>query len=337
MSGAASLASEVAATAPLVRIRNLTREFGSRSSLFGENRTMRAVDEVSLDLPRGHTVGVVGESGCGKSTLARLTLRLIEASSGTVEFDGIDLGTCSSAEMRLLRRRMQMVFQDPYSAIDPRYSVTRAVLEPLEVQKGAAGGSTARKANRARAEELLEQVGLGRAMADSYPHQLSGGQKQRVGIARALALAPDFLLLDEPTAALDVSIQAQIIELLAGLREELGLTYLFISHDLGLVRYFCDSVVVMYLGRVVEILPAGDAPPRHHYTRALMDSNFEPDPARRRAVVLLEGEMPSPFDVPPGCAFAARCPAATSECRDARPPLETDASGRAVACLHPLE
>ena len=318
--------------APLVRIRNLTREFGSRGSLFGAARTMRAVDDVSLDLPRGGTVGVVGESGCGKSTLARLVLRLIEASSGTVEFDGTDLGSRSPAELRLLRRRMQMVFQDPYSAIDPRYSVTKAVLEPVEVQGAGAG----RAANRARVAELLERVGLGPALADSYPHQLSGGQKQRVGIARALVLEPDFLLLDEPTAALDVSIQAQIIELLASLRDALGLTYLFISHDLGLVRYFCDSVVVMYLGRVVEILPSGEAAPRHHYTRALMDSVFEPDPARRREVVLLEGEMPSPFDVPPGCAFAARCPAVTDACRRERPALEADGAGHSVACLHPL-
>ena len=318
--------------APLVRIRNLTREFGSRGSLFGAARTMRAVDDVSLDLPRGGTVGVVGESGCGKSTLARLVLRLIEASSGTVEFDGTDLGSRSPAELRLLRRRMQMVFQDPYSAIDPRYSVTKAVLEPVEVQ----GAGTGRAANRARVAELLERVGLGPALADSYPHQLSGGQKQRVGIARALVLEPDFLLLDEPTAALDVSIQAQIIELLASLRDALGLTYLFISHDLGLVRYFCDSVVVMYLGRVVEILPSGEAAPRHHYTRALMDSVFEPDPARRREVVLLEGEMPSPFDVPPGCAFAARCPAVTDACRHERPTLEADGAGHSVACLHPL-
>ena len=280
---AASLAARVEVSEPTVG--RFCRSLGYSSF---KDHLKREVDEVSLDLPRGRTVGVVGESGCGKSTLARLALRLIEATSGTVEFDGIDLGTQSPAALRLLRRRMQMVFQDPYSAIDPRYSVTRAVLEPFEVQKGEAPGTvsgtggraTTRRVNRTRVEALLEQAGLGRAMADSYPHQLSGGRRQRVGIA---------------------------------------------------------PMVVMYLGRVVEILPAGDAPSRHHYTRALMVSNFEPDPAWRRVVVLLEGEMPSPFDMPPGCAFAARCPAATSECRDARPPLESDAAGRAVACFHPLE
>lgn len=317
--------------AALVELRSLTREFSSQASLFGKRRVMRAVNEVSLEVPRGQVTGVVGESGCGKSTLARLVLRLIEVSSGSVHFDGVNLTELSRPALRKLRQQMQMVFQDPYSAIDPRYTVQRAILEPFKVQKNSLDTEN----TGARVDELLDQVGLSRSMATSYPHQLSGGQKQRVGIARALALKPSFLVLDEPTAALDVSIQAQIIELLADLQAELGLTYLFISHDLGLVRYFCDQVVVMYLGRVVEILDSDNAEPRHHYTHALMDSNFEPDPEQRKVVTLLKGEIPSPFDPLPGCAFAARCPAASELCYTTRPPLETAGPMLAVACHHP--
>ncbi len=317
--------------AALVELRSLTREFSSQASLFGKRRVMRAVNEVSLEVPRGQVTGVVGESGCGKSTLARLVLRLIEVSSGSVHFDGVNLAELSRPALRKLRQQMQMVFQDPYSAIDPRYTVQRAILEPFKVQKNSLDTEN----TGARVDELLDQVGLSHSMATSYPHQLSGGQKQRVGIARALALKPSFLVLDEPTAALDVSIQAQIIELLADLQAELGLTYLFISHDLGLVRYFCDQVVVMYLGRVVEILDSDNAEPRHHYTHALMDSNFEPDPEQRKVVTLLKGEIPSPFDPLPGCAFAARCPAASELCYTTRPPLETAGPMLAVACHHP--
>jgi len=315
----------------LLELRDLTREFGSQASLFGKRRVMRAVNEVSLDVPRGQVTGVVGESGCGKSTLARLVLRLLDATAGSVRFDGVDLGSLSRTALRPLRQRMQMVFQDPYSAIDPRYAVRRAIVEPFRVQRSGLD----RTAIDQRVEELLGQVGLGASLADSFPHQLSGGQKQRVGIARALALKPSFLVLDEPTAALDVSIQAQIIELLAELQQQLGLTYLFISHDLGLVRYFCDRTVVMYLGRIVEILPGGDAKPRHHYTHALMSSNFEPDPERRKVVTLLKGEIPSPFASLPGCAFAARCPAATETCRRTRPPLTSTGDGQSVACHFP--
>jgi oligopeptide transport system ATP-binding protein len=317
----------------LVAIRGLTREFTSHNGLFGSKRSMKAVNDVSLDVPRGKVTGVVGESGCGKSTLARLVLRLIDASSGTINFDGVDLGNLSSGDLRKLRRRMQMVFQDPYSAIDPRYTIRRALLEPFQVQGIRLDGKQA----SAGVEELIAMVGLSPRMAASYPHQLSGGQKQRVGVARALALKPSFLVLDEPTASLDVSIQAQIIDLLDTLRNDLGLTYLFISHDLSLVRYFCDRVVVMYLGRVVEILPSAQTKPRHHYSRALMDSNFEPDPKRRKAVTRLDGEIPSPFDDLPGCAFAVRCPAATELCQRERPVLSATDEGHQVACHHPIE
>ena len=317
--------------APLVQTRGLTRVFTSRASLFGKPRTLTAVSDVDLDIPRGRVTGVVGESGCGKSTLARLVLRLLEASSGSVHFDGTDLAGVPPAALRGLRRRMQMVFQDPYSSIDPRYSVRDAVLEPLRVQGVTLDGA----ARRTKVDALMAMVGLNPALADSFPHQLSGGQKQRVGIARALALQPDFLVLDEPTASLDVSIQAQIIALLEQLQRDLGLTYLFISHDLGLVRYFCNRIVVMYLGRVVEILPDPQAAPRHPYTRALMDSTFEPDPRRRRVVTLLHGEIPDAFHLPAGCAYAARCPRASERCRSERPALQQDGP-HALACHHPL-
>jgi oligopeptide/dipeptide ABC transporter ATP-binding protein len=290
---------------------------------------MRAVDGVSLDLPRGSVTGVVGESGCGKSTLGRLVLRLIAATSGSVAFDGTDIGTLPPAALRAMRRNMQMVFQDPYSAIDPRYTIRRALMEPYQVQRIALPDPEARLA------DLMVKVGLNPSLAGSYPHQLSGGQKQRVGIARALALNPAFLVLDEPTASLDVSIQAQIIGLLEGLQRDLGLTYLFISHDLSLVRYFCDRVVVMYLGRIVEVLPHARDTPRHPYARALMDSHFEPDPTRRKTVQMLRGEIPSPFNLPPGCAFAARCPAASALCHKDRPVLVTGTDNHQIACHHP--
>jgi oligopeptide/dipeptide ABC transporter ATP-binding protein len=322
---------EVAPAAPLMQMRALTRRFSSRNSLFGKPRTMTAVGDVTLDIPRGQVTGVVGESGCGKSTLARLALRLLNASSGQVLFDGTDLGSLSSGELRRLRQRMQFVFQDPYSSIDPRYTVRDALMEPLRVQ----GVKLAPGAAVARVETLMAMVGLNPALADSYPHQLSGGQKQRVGIGRALALEPALVVLDEPTASLDVSIQAQIIALLEKLQADLGLTYLFISHDLGLVRYFCDRIVVMYLGRIVEVLPTAGAAPRHPYTRALMDSSFEPDPTRRRVITRLSGEIPDAFNLPAGCAYAARCPNASERCHGERPALMSEA-GHELACHHPL-
>jgi len=316
---------------PLLQARGLTRVFSSRASLFAKKRELAAVSDVDLDVARGRVTGVVGESGCGKSTLARLVLRLLEPSRGSVAFDGIDLASVPAPALRLLRRRMQMVFQDPYSSIDPRYSVRDTLLEPLLVQRAQLDAA----AQDARVAGLMSMVGLNPTLAASYPHQLSGGQKQRVGIARALAMQPDFLVLDEPTASLDVSIQAQIIALLEKLQQDLGLTYLFISHDLGLVRYFCNRIVVMYLGRVVEILPDPEAPPRHPYTRALMDSSFEPDPTRRRVVTLLHGEIADAFNLPPGCAYAARCPQASARCRDERPVLAQDGA-HSLACHHPL-
>lgn len=314
----------------LLEVRDLSKRFSSSGGPFRKARSMHAVNGVSFDLPQGRVIGVVGESGCGKSTLARLILRLIEPSGGAVSFDGDDLLTKSPSQMRKLRARMQMVFQDPYSAIDPRYTLNRAVAEPFEVQ-----GVKPDKPIAEEVAELLEMVGLNPGLASSYPHQISGGQKQRVGIARALALRPSLLVLDEPTASLDVSVQAQIIGLLEDLRSDLGLTYLFISHDLSLVKYFCDEILVMYLGRVVEALPDTAAPARHPYTKTLMDSTFEPDPKKRRLIAPLEGEVPSPYDLPPGCAFVDRCPHASDLCRSETPELKAD-SGHAVACHHPI-
>jgi len=326
------MAEAAAKSANLVEVRSLSKVFATRASLFGRQRSMTAVGDVTLDIPRGRVTGVVGESGCGKSTLARLVLRLLEASRGQVLFDGVDLASLSGGAMRRLRRRMQFVFQDPYSSIDPRYSVSRALLEPMLVQ----GNKPDAKQSAEHVQRLMAMVGLNPALARAYPHQLSGGQKQRVGIGRALALQPEFLVLDEPTASLDVSIQAQIVALLERLKQDLGLTYLFISHDLGLIRYFCDRIVVMYLGRVVEVLPTASAPPRHPYTRALMDSTFEPDPLRRRVIHRLSGEIPDAFNLPPGCAYAPRCPNASERCRTERPVITFD-GGHALACHHPLQ
>ncbi len=313
-------------TAPMLQIEALTKRFQTGGGFLKRPRAMLAVRDVSLTIAKGEVVGVVGESGCGKSTLARLVLRLLEPTSGSVLMDGTDLTHLHPSALRAARKRMAMVFQDPYSSLDPRFSVTDVLTEPFTVQR--------RPLPPGQIAEMLTAVGLPPEMATSHPHQLSGGQRQRVGIARALALRPEFVVLDEPTASLDVSIQAQIIDLLAGLRDQMGLTYLFISHDLGLVRYFCDRIVVMYLGAVVEVLPTAHAKPRHPYTRALIDSGFAPDPTRRRAIAPLSGEIPSPFDLPPGCAFAGRCPRASDRCRTERPVL--DATTHPTACFHPL-
>ncbi|WP_309664152.1 ABC transporter ATP-binding protein [Tabrizicola sp.] len=312
----------------LVTLSGLSKRFVTPGGWLSKPRSMMAVRGVDLSIPKGGVVGVVGESGCGKSTLARLVLRLIDPTSGSIRFDGTELTTLGTKELRRIRRRMSMVFQDPYSSLDPRYTVSDVLTEPSAVQgAGLPEG---------RIGALLDQVGLSRAMAQSYPHQMSGGQRQRVGIARALAMSPDLVVLDEPTASLDVSIQAQIIALLQGLQRDLGLTYLFISHDLGLVRYFCDQIVVMYLGSVVERLPHPAAAARHPYTAALMASNFTPDPMQRRELASLTGEIPSAFALPKGCAFAARCPRADAICRAEVPELKTDSGGHAAACFHPI-
>ncbi|MFH1155130.1 MAG: ABC transporter ATP-binding protein [Pseudomonadota bacterium] len=291
---------------------------------------VKAVNDISFDIVKGESVGVVGESGCGKSTLARLMLNLIRPTSGQVLFDGQDVNRIGKTRLRNLRRRMQMVFQDPHSSLDPRNSIYRSLDEVFTIQKE----KISRKKINDRIVELLGMVGLKPEHCRSYPHQLSGGQKQRAVIARALAMVPEFIILDEPTAALDVSVQAQIILLLQQLGDQFGMTYLFISHDLALVDYFCQRIIVMYLGRIVEITPAGLSrqEPAHPYTKALMDSVFVADPLAEAKALKIEGDVPSPFNLPRGCGFENRCAHARDICRKDSPELREIMPGKFVAC-----
>jgi oligopeptide/dipeptide ABC transporter ATP-binding protein len=328
---------------PLLEVRDLAVHFPLGSRLpTGQRGAVRAVDGVSFDLRRGETLGVVGESGCGKSTMGRALLRLVEPTSGSVRFDGEEVREMGPEALRRLRRRAQMVFQDPFSSLNPRMTVGAALEEVLAVH-GLGGG---RDGRHARVRELLDRVGLLPEHATRFPHEFSGGQRQRVGIARALAVEPDFLVLDEPVSALDVSVQAQVVNLLKELQRDLGLTYLFIAHDLALVEHVSDRVAVLYLGRVVEMAPAGELyrGPQHPYTRALLSAIPRPDPAGRqgRERIVLSGDVPSPVNPPPGCAFHPRCPhpAKGADCASAMPPLEPVAAAHLVRCLRvgiPLE
>jgi oligopeptide/dipeptide ABC transporter ATP-binding protein len=320
---------------PLVQVRHLYKHFPVTAGVL--HRTVglvRAVDDVSFDIGRGEILGIVGESGCGKSTLARLILRLIEPSGGQVHFDGQELGLLGKGELRHLRRKMQMVYQDPHSALDPRNTIHRSLAEMYQIQRV----KMTSEALNDRIAELLVMVGLKPEHGLAYPHQLSGGQKQRVVIARALALSPAFVILDEPTAALDVSVQAQITILLQQLRQAFDMTYLFISHDIALVDYFCHRIIVMYLGRIVEILPAGlgIGSPRHPYTRLLMDSVFIADPEKRKTISIVTGEVRNGVGLTQGCIFESRCPYARPLCRQTMPPLVEAAAGEWVACHFPL-
>ncbi|MDP9396326.1 MAG: ABC transporter ATP-binding protein [Actinomycetota bacterium] len=294
---------------------------------------VRAVDGVDLDVPRGATYGLVGESGCGKSTLGRAVLRLVEPTGGSVVFDGVDVARLRGEELRRMRRRMQMVFQDPMASLDPRQSVESLLTEPLRAH-AVAGGRVGR-AQRVR--ELLDAVGLPASAASRYPHEFSGGQRQRLGIARAVALDPDLIIADEPVSALDVSIQAQVLNLLDELQQRLGLTYLVIAHDLAVVRHISDVIGVMYLGTLVEQSPSEDLylAPLHPYTIALMSAIPIPDPAveDRRERILLHGDLPSPADPPSGCRFHTRCPfRQPTRCADEVPALRPLGPGRLVAC-----
>jgi oligopeptide/dipeptide ABC transporter ATP-binding protein len=314
-------------TAPLLELVEVSKHYPSRDG----HGTVRAVDRVSLDLRPGETLGVVGESGCGKSTLARLALRLIEPSGGAVRFAGEDLLALSPAALRARRRDMQIIFQDPYASLDPRLSVGRLIAEPLVIH-----GVGDRARRRRRVAELLDLVGLPAEAAQRYPHEFSGGQRQRIGIARAIALEPRLVIADEPVSALDVSIQAQIVNLLLELKARLGLSYLFISHDLSVVEHVSDRVAVMYLGRVVELADAETLyrSPRHPYTQALLSAVPQRDPARRQARIVLAGDMPNPEEPPPGCPFHPRCPQAQAICRE-RPPEPRalgDRPGHRVEC-----
>jgi len=281
---------------------------------------------VSLSLAEGETLGIVGESGCGKSTLARMLMRLIEPSGGKVLFHGEDLLSLSRAAMRQKRRDIQIVFQDPYASLDPRMNIAQIIAEPLDIH---GIGSTAERA--AKVKDLIALVGLDPASATRYPHEFSGGQRQRIGIARAIALEPRLLVLDEPVSALDVSIQSQILNLLDDLKLRLRLSYVFISHDLSVVQHVSDRVAVMYLGRIVEEGPADAVlgEPKHPYTQALISAIPEIDPTRRKTHVLLPGDPPNPEDVPPGCAFNPRCPIAQEICRRDEPPLRSSGASRA--------
>jgi oligopeptide transport system ATP-binding protein len=317
----------------LLEVRDLVKHYPVSSGLFGRQvGVVRAVDGVSFTIRRGETLGLVGESGCGKTTTGRCILQLERPTSGSVRFEGQELTTLGPAALRSVRRRIQVIFQDPYSSLNPRMTVSQIVGEPLAVH-GLAGDAPARAG---RVQELLRQVGLLPQHGRRYPHQLSGGQRQRVGIARALALEPSLIICDEPVSALDVSIQAQIINLLEDLRRDLGLTYLFVAHDLSVVRHISDRVAVMYLGRVVELADRQTLyeAPRHPYTKALLSAVPIPDPEveARREHVVLAGEVPSPLSPPTGCAFHPRCPIAVEECQRTRPLLRDLGPGHQAAC-----
>jgi oligopeptide transport system ATP-binding protein len=317
--------------APLVRVVNLSKEFpaGSTGIVGGKTLSIKAVAGVNLEIQPGETVGLVGESGSGKSTLGRLILKLLEPTAGAVYFDGRDLATLGRAELRTLRQQMQLVFQDPYASLNPRMRVRSIVGEGLEIHKLARG-----REKEDRIAELLAMVGMSADAMDRLPHEFSGGQRQRIGIARALAVNPRFLVLDEPVSALDVSIQAQIINLLQDLQEKLKLTYLFIAHDLRVVEHISNRVAIMYLGKIVEIASREEIylNPRHPYTRALLSAIPTIDAAHKPERIKLPGEMPSPMNPPTGCAFHPRCPYAKDVCSNVEPKLETGRGGHAVAC-----
>ncbi len=320
-----------AAGAPLVRAEKLSKEFEAGASGFVRRHrlTVKAVNAVNLDIYPGETLGLVGESGSGKSTLGRLLLKLIEPTAGRVIFDGRDLAALSRKELRGLRREMQLVFQDPYASLNPRMRVRSIVGEGIEIHRLARGAEKER-----RIAELLELVGLDAEVMNRYPHEFSGGQRQRIGIARALAVNPRFLVLDEPVSALDVSIQAQIINLLQDLQERLRLTYLFIAHDLRVVEHISQRVAIMYLGKIVEMASRDEiySNPRHPYTRALLSAIPSVNPEARAERIKLPGEVPSPVEPPTGCAFHPRCPYAKDICRGTEPALETGHGGHGVAC-----
>jgi peptide/nickel transport system ATP-binding protein len=323
----------------LLRATDVVKHFPVRGRGPGRREVVRAVDGVSLEVRAGETLGVVGESGCGKSTLGRCLVRLMELTSGTVEFDGRDITTLSRRRLRPVRRGLQLIFQDPHASLNPRRRAGDIVAEPLRVH-----GYGDAVAVRRRVSELFEVVGLAETYLDRYPHEFSGGQRQRVGIARALAMNPKLVVADEPVAALDVSIQAQVLNLFADLRERYGLTYIFIAHDLGVVRHVSDRIAVMYLGEIVELAAADAlyAAPAHPYTEALLsavpeiDDGSDDDAAPRRGRIVLTGDVPSPIHKPAGCPFHPRCPYARDRCRTERPTPVEPAPGRQVTCHFPL-
>ncbi len=318
-------------TEPLLDIRHLKKYFPIRGGIFSRVvANVKAVEEVSFTVKPGEVVGLVGESGSGKTTVGRALLRLIEPTSGEIFFKGVDLARLPRAQMRAYRKQMQIIFQDPYASLNPRMTVGAIIGEALRIHRLAQG-----RARDERVAELMERVGLSPSHMRRYPHEFSGGQRQRVGIARALAVDPAFIVADEPVSALDVSIQAQVVNLLQDLKEDLGLALLFIAHDLAVVEYISDTVIVMYLGRIMEKAPAKElyANPIHPYTEALLSAIPTPDPTVKRARILLRGDIPSPIDPPSGCVFRTRCPLAIEECKHIVPPLEEVAPGHFKACI----
>lgn len=316
----------------LLRVENLSKTFPIHGGIFGrEVASVKAVQDVSFTLNKGETLGLVGESGCGKSTLGRCLIRLIEPTAGKIFFKGQDILGLSGPDLRALRRQMQIVFQDPFASLNPRMNIGTILEEPLIVHN-LCGGPQGR---RERVKELLDIVGLRPELIDRYPHEFSGGQRQRVGIARALAVEPDLIVLDEPVSALDVSIQAQVINLLMDLQQKLGLTYVFIAHDLKVVEHVSTQVAVMYLGKIAEVAKADDLylKPYHPYTKALLSAIPVPMPGKKEDRIILTGDVPSPIDPPPGCYFNPRCPIADQKCQEQHPELKEKGSNHYVACL----
>ena len=308
----------------ILEVKNLKKYFATPKGM------LHAVDDVTFTIEEGKTLGVVGESGCGKSTTGRAILRLHEPTSGEVIFNGENILTKNKDEMRLLRRQMQLIFQDPYASLDPRNTVSEIIGEPLKLQKIIPD-----KAKRLeKVYELMETVGLAERLVNTYPHELDGGRRQRIGIARALAMEPKFIVCDEPVSALDVSIQAQILNLMQDLQEKMGLTYMFITHDLSVVHHFADDIAVMYLGQLIEKAPSGQLfdKPTHPYTQALLSAIPVPSLNKKRERILLKGEITSPINPKPGCRFAARCPYATDRCRSEEPKLKEIEPNHFVAC-----